>query len=270
VPSSPWVCNAVGALNHKFFVLFIGYTLLTSLLSLVLIIIRILQCGYSPGENIDAKQNEGAWTAVKESANPFGRNLEDINTECDHLYDYYLVIVLSVISFAFMIFTCCMLFEQVEAIESNQGKIARMKMKIGQGGTELERVTYDFNEMFGGTTAGATWHWFLPLQVTFPDNMRKVVLGYEWDPTFATVYQDDDLVAAVVGDGGKDDMTDEGDVEKGMTPKNEDKEKKSPHPLRKKTGSDPGKQDRSHMKKRAPIKKLEDKPDFIDRSASID
>jgi hypothetical protein len=240
------------------------------LLSLALIIIRIFQCGYYSPEHIATKEEEeeGAWTAVKNSANPFGRNLEEINTECDHLYDYYLVIVLAVISVTFMIFTCCMLFEQIEAIESNQGKIARMKMKIGQGGTELERVTYNFNEMFGGTTAHATWHWFVPLQVTFPDNMRKVVLGYEWDPTFATIYQDDDLVAAVVGDGGADDKTEEGDVENGTTtPKNEDKEKKSPHPARQKTGphSDPGKKDRSHMKKRAPMK-----PEFIDRSASID
>jgi hypothetical protein len=78
-----------------------------------------------------------------------------------------------------------------------------MKMKIGQGGTELERVTYDFNEMFGGNSAHPTWHWFIPLKVEFPDNMHKVVLGYEWDPTFGDKpYQEDDMVAAVIRGGG--------------------------------------------------------------------
>uniref|UniRef100_A0A7S4RB24 Palmitoyltransferase n=1 Tax=Ditylum brightwellii TaxID=49249 RepID=A0A7S4RB24_9STRA len=43
----PWVCNAVGALNHKLFVLFIFYTFLTSLTSLALLLMRFGRCGWS-------------------------------------------------------------------------------------------------------------------------------------------------------------------------------------------------------------------------------
>ena len=41
----PWVGNAVGALNHKFFCLFIGYTASNCLMSIVLILIRLIGCG---------------------------------------------------------------------------------------------------------------------------------------------------------------------------------------------------------------------------------
>ena len=273
---SPWVCNAVGALNHKFFVLFIGYTLLTSVLSIILIVFRLFYCGYLQSKQIipnsapEAQaevETEVNWSTENDPYDPsrFLMN-DDSHNQCSHLYDNYLVIALCCVSVAFMIFTCCMLFEQVEAIESNQGKIARMKMKIGQGGTELERVTYDFNEMFGGTTAHATWHWFIPWQVTFPDNMRKVVLGYEWDPTFEQIYQENDMVAAVVGDGVVDNAKSDRDIEQGGT-------KAEPSENPGKEGSDHSKQqqllDRSNMKKRS-VKKSEDKPDFIDRTVSID
>lgn len=272
---SPWVCNAVGALNHKFFVLFIGYTLLTSILSIILIVFRMLYCSYLQGNQIIPNSAPGAettqaqvnWSTEHDHYDP-SRSLINDNTsnQCSHLYDNYLVIALCCVSVAFMIFTCCMLFEQVEAIESNQGKIARMKMKIGQGGTELERVTYDFNEMFGGTTAHATWHWFIPLQVTYPDNMLKVVLGYEWDPTFEQIYQENDMVAAVVGDGVVNGANSDGDVEQGGTkaeatdnPGKEDSDHSKQQQL----------QDRSNMKKRS-VKKPDDRPDFIDRTVSID
>ena len=63
--------------------------------------------------------------------------------------------------------------------------------RVGQGGTELSRVTEEFNEMFGGESNEVAWHWFLPLQVEFPRGMQKVVLGYEWDETFdPTPYQE--------------------------------------------------------------------------------
>jgi len=264
----PWVCNAVGALNHKFFVLFIGYTLLTSLISIILIVIRFFYCNYI---HVDyptiipnfAPEDEATWNPTDGLNDQTRVLIESNESECSNLYDYYLVIVLGVVSFSFMMFTCCMLFEQVEAIESNQGKIARMKMKIGQGGTELERVTYEFNEMFGGKTSHATWHWFVPLQVNFPENMRKVILGYEWDPTFDEVYHEDDLVSAVVGDGIIENRTDE-DLELGEISTDETESLSLGE-----EGSEHCKQDRSSMKKRS-IKKLDSKAAFIDRTVSID
>lgn len=41
----PWVGNAVGAMNHKFFVLFVGYTMISCLLSIALIALRTIYCG---------------------------------------------------------------------------------------------------------------------------------------------------------------------------------------------------------------------------------
>jgi hypothetical protein len=104
--------------------------------------------------------------------------------ECEDFYQAWSIIVLFCVAISFLIFTGCMMIEQIEAIQTNQGKIARMKMRVGQGGTELSRVTEEFNEMFGGTSNNVSWHWLLPLPVQFPSGMHKVVMGYEWDPTF--------------------------------------------------------------------------------------
>jgi hypothetical protein len=59
--------------------------------------------------------------------------------------------------------------------------------RVGQAGTELSRVTEEFNEMFGGDSNQVAWHWFFPLPVEFPPGMQKVVMGFEWDETFDAV-----------------------------------------------------------------------------------
>lgn len=231
----PWVGNAVGALNHKFFVLFIFYTLLTSMQALMLIVVRMVRCGYvhdsSDDEPIPKEGQAENWGEKDESA-PDQEGLLDptrmvfhskyVYPECTTFYEYNLVLVLFVASIVFMIFTCSMLVENIEAIETNTGKIARMKMRVGKGGTELSRVTHAFNEMFGGDSERVAWHWFLPLPVKFPTCMDKVVLGYEWDPTFepapfVTPDEDEDadddetMMAEVIGDKG-----DPPDVEGGL------------------------------------------------------
>jgi hypothetical protein len=61
-----------------------------------------------------------------------------------------------------------MLFEKLDTIETNASKITRMKMSVGQAGTELSRVTEEFNEMSGGDSTHVEWHWFWPAQVEFP------------------------------------------------------------------------------------------------------
>ena len=104
--------------------------------------------------------------------------------ECNDFYGNPFVVGLLVASIVFLVFTCTMGCEQIEAIETGKGKIARMKMKVGQAGTEYSRVTEEFNEMFGGSSPRLSWHWLWPEKVQFPSGMKKVVLGYEWDPTF--------------------------------------------------------------------------------------
>jgi len=203
----PWVGNAVGALNHKFFVLFVGYTMCTCILSLVMIFIRALHCGWIKDPSDGAADSGGHATmtdlnnaAGNGSSNATlgggdnsleGQNRRFLETtyrqECFGFYNSYATLILLIVSVVFMIFTCCMLFEQIEAIKTNSSKIARMKMRVGQAGTELARVTEEFNEMFGGDSNNVAWHWFLPIEAEFPRGMKKVVLGYEWDETFDPV-----------------------------------------------------------------------------------
>jgi hypothetical protein len=92
-----------------------------------------------------------------------------------------------------------MLFEQIDAIESNTSKIARMKLKMGQNTDgEYEKVAKGFNEMFGvgigGQGSNVALHWFLPTPVRFPDDVeRDRVLGYEYFSIWeGKVYQEGD------------------------------------------------------------------------------
>ena len=104
------------------------------------------------------------------------------------------VVFLTVISVCFTVFTCCMLFEQWDAIESNQSKIAKMKVAMGRGGTELDRVATDVNEMFGGVHPYPTWHWFLPTKVSFRSKRKlEAILGYEFRKEWlGEVYREED------------------------------------------------------------------------------
>lgn len=157
---------SVGALNHKFFVLFIFYTLLTSLQAMMLIVTRMVRCGWELDEDSSDQAVPSAgdtaeeWDAQDEPSAPDEEGLLDptrmmnfhskyVYEGCDNLYDYNLVLILLVASIVFLVFTCGMLIENIESIESNTGKIARMKLRVGKGGTELSRVTSQFNEMFG-------------------------------------------------------------------------------------------------------------------------
>lgn len=173
----PWIGNAVGALNHKMFCLFVFYTMKACVWSVVLVIARAATC-----------------------KSPFVDPAEDVMESCEFWHHNWMILAVTLVSLIFFSFTSCMLCEQVEAIKTNASKIARMKMKVGQAGTELSRVTEEFNEMFGGDSNKVAWHWLLPLPVTFPQGMKKVVLGYEWDETFySSPYEERNKVDEEVG-----------------------------------------------------------------------
>jgi hypothetical protein len=89
--------------------------------------------------------------------------------------------ILLIASVTFLIFTLAMACEQIEAIETGQGKIARMKAQQERNNNEFCPVsTEEFNEMFGGDSPKVQWHWFLPwVPVRYPRGMLKVVQGYE-------------------------------------------------------------------------------------------
>lgn len=139
-----------------------------------MLFLRAMYCGWTIDDSDDPKDNNRLLKV-------------QYREECYGFYNSYATLGLLIVAVIFMIFTCCMLCEQIEAIETNASKIARMKMRVGQAGTELARVTEEFNEMFGGSSNKVAWHWFLPFAVEFPRGMKKVVLGYEWDETFDSV-----------------------------------------------------------------------------------
>ena len=87
-----------------------------------------------------------------------------------------------------------MLLEQWDAIESNQSKIAKMKKAMGRGGSELDRVANDVNEMFGGVHPHVAWHWFLPTKVWFESEAKLMsILGYEFRREWlGEVYREED------------------------------------------------------------------------------
>lgn len=231
----PWVGNAVGALNHKFFVLFIFYTFLSSLISLLLLLMRYTRCGFTIDNSSDfdfdsnsASNNNSVVTGMSSSSSAaevaglgdnrhlvihhkdgwwsdnghHHRNLETHSTflfeGCEEVYSIK-VLFLLILSICFLVFTCCMLFEQIDAIESNTSKIARMKLKMGQNTDgEYEKVAKGFNEMFGigicGRGSNVALHWFLPTPVRFPDDMeRDRILGYEYYSIWeGKIYQEDE------------------------------------------------------------------------------
>eukprot|EP00569_Conticribra_weissflogii_P012460 CAMPEP_0171377004 /NCGR_PEP_ID=MMETSP0879-20121228/19941_1 /TAXON_ID=67004 /ORGANISM="Thalassiosira weissflogii, Strain CCMP1336" /LENGTH=338 /DNA_ID=CAMNT_0011887019 /DNA_START=232 /DNA_END=1248 /DNA_ORIENTATION=+ len=184
----PWVCNAVGIYNHKFFILFVMYTFFTAIVSLALLLIRGIRCGFYiqptlPNNNstLDAFDYEISFSESKHYLYP----------GCDNFNSIYTA-ALGIVTVLFFFFTCCMLLEQGEAVDTNMSKIARMKTRAGMAAPgEYSPVATEFNEVFGGEHPTMSWHWFLPLPVRFPEWAKDNVLGYEWDLTFAQVpYQE--------------------------------------------------------------------------------
>lgn len=217
----PWIGNAVGALNHKFFVLFIFYTFLAAISCLSMLIFIFMNCDYfadgvpnrppssaptfaptihsyytDNGENNNRLTS--SWLHGSEEQGKIARvalqqqqqqqqgwmdvmlsNTNDTRRVCDRTHGG-IHVALFIICFIFIIFTSCMLIENYDTIQSNTGKIARMKIKAGFGGAELSPVSENYNEMFGGKTRHMSWHWFLPTPVTFPEGMREQILGYTW------------------------------------------------------------------------------------------
>ena len=171
------------------------------MLSLLLLLIRAIHCGYYVDKNDTDTTPHVSLEQPPDSVVRFLANSNDskdyLYDECHHFYDSHAVVGLLIASLVFLVFTCAMGCEQLEAIQTGKSKIARMKMRVGQQGTEYQSVSEEFNEMFGGSKPHVQWHWFWPSRVQYPPGMKKVVLGYEWDETLPPVpYQLEDAAAA--------------------------------------------------------------------------
>lgn len=198
----PWICNAVGVYNHKFFILFILYSCLTCVTSLILTTVTYFRCEAAVLEGgktlppteldvtiIDWKRAAfslvgdvtTAPTTTPESSSAF--DADPLSASCTAIVSVE-ALVLFVLSILFLLFTLSMLVEQYDAMKSNISKIARLIIK--RDGSNVitdgyDRVSTKFNEIFGGDDANFAWHWLLPIPVWFPDGMHDQVMGFTYD-----------------------------------------------------------------------------------------
>lgn len=156
---------------------------------------RFMRCGYVV---VTADDDNNSLNATL-------RRLRDDSVQylysgCNEIYSYK-VLVLLIMSIGFMVFTCCMLVEQADAIETNKSKIARMKITLGQDEGEYDKVANNFNEMFGigifGQDGGVggpgpSFHWFLPTKIRFPRDQVDKIMGYQFQESwYGEIYDED-------------------------------------------------------------------------------
>jgi len=234
----PWVCNAVGYRNHKFFLMFIFWTMGCGLLSGGGVIGGVVRCA-----------------GVRDSAS----SGEDDDDDVEYIYGMcnsfftFRVLLLAINSLLFTMFTLCMLIDQSEAVLTNVNAIGRLKKKRAEKETKAAASTIDttkvdsatqnssaadvdvevvgatveahkgFNEVFGGEVGqGIRPHWFLPTAVTFPEGMEDYVRGFYIegrcvDGGWTTESVKDDGKNVEDSTNDDDDIDDdEGDVEMGL------------------------------------------------------
>jgi DHHC palmitoyltransferase len=135
------VNNCVGIGNQKLFLLFIFYTALVCGYSLILVISRFASCA-----------------------------LYDL--ECGNEIHFLMILFLFLESLLFLMFTLCMLGDQLSAMRSNQTSIDRLK-------NQKHEIKVDVNEVCGSTLdVNFHWHWLMPVAVSYSEAITEKILGY--------------------------------------------------------------------------------------------
>ena len=124
----------------QFFILFILYTFLTSIVSLALILMRVIRCQYyvllppnhtnSTGNATLSSSYLDAGAILRYRHSYDHSHVPPPHPGCDSNHTT-VIFVLSLITILFFLYTFCMRLEQIEAISTNMSKIARMKTRGG-------------------------------------------------------------------------------------------------------------------------------------------
>jgi hypothetical protein len=156
----PWVNNCVGIGNHKYFLLFIFYTLLSCVYSMILIITRFSSCmGMSHKRGDHSHHHEPHVSCL------------------DQPTQLLTILGLLVEALLFGMFTFCMIFDQMDVISSKVTHIDRLK------GLDLSSTLAGVTEVFGVGVRGVESRfrpdWLSPFtRVCFPPSVQDEVMGF--------------------------------------------------------------------------------------------
>lgn len=137
--------NCVGIGNQKLFLLFIFYTAVVCAYSLVLVISRFAACAFS-------------------------------NLTCNDEVHFLMILILFLESLLFLMFTLCMLGDQLSSMKSNQTSIDRLK-------NQKHDIRVDINEVCGSPLEiNFHWRWLIPVAVSFSETLEDRIMGYRMSP----------------------------------------------------------------------------------------
>ena len=153
----PWINNCVGVSNHKFFILFCFYVMLSAVHANGLLLYRLLHCARHSTLNAQNRLIEPEYCTL-----PGGY--------------FIMLIFLCIEALLFGLFTMCMLCDQYSVVFSAQTQVERLKAEAAakQAAGRAKSTAEFLADVFGGE--GVSVEWLIPVQARWKSH-EKV---YQW------------------------------------------------------------------------------------------